>query len=240
MPGTELELDGLSVRYGSIEAVRGVSLSVREGEVVSLIGANGAGKSSTLSAVAGLVPLAGGSITFAGETLGGRSPEQVVRRGLALSPEGRRVFASLTVEENLRLGATPIPREEYPERLAYVRELFPRLAERGDQPAGTLSGGEQQMLAIGRALMSKPRMLLLDEPSMGLAPIVVKQVFSLIERLREQGLTMLLVEQDVAGALSVANRAYVMVHGAIVREGNAGEVRDSQDLRDLYLGPEAE
>jgi branched-chain amino acid transport system ATP-binding protein len=235
-----LEVNEVTVRYGGIEAIRAVSLTVGQGEVVTLLGVNGAGKTSTLAAVAGLVPAAAGRVTFDGRTVSGLRPEHVVRAGIALSPEGRRVFPRLTVAENLRLGGiTLASRAAVAERTAYVHDLFPRLRERSRQSAGTLSGGEQQMLAIARALMSKPRLLLLDEPSLGLAPIVVNQVFELLGRLREEGLTMLIVEQNARRALELADRAYVLVHGRIERAGTAADLLATTDLDALYLGAEA-
>jgi branched-chain amino acid transport system ATP-binding protein len=232
-----LEVSGITVRYGAIEAIRDVSLTVERGEVVTLLGVNGAGKTSTLAAVAGLVSPAAGSVSLDGQLVSGRRPEEIVRAGIALSPEGRRVFPRLTVAENLRLGGISLSsRSDSAERIEYVYDLFPRLRERAGQAAGTLSGGEQQMLAIARALMSKPRVLLLDEPSLGLAPIVVSQVFGLLERLRGEGLTMLLVEQNARRALELADRAYVLVHGRMERSAPADELLEATDLDALYLG----
>ncbi len=233
-----LDVLGLSVTYGAIKAVCGVSLRVEEGETVALLGANGAGKSSTLNAVAGLVPASGGEVRLNGKRIDGLDPEQVVRRGIALAPEGRRVFATLTVGENLRLGGSVVPdkvrRDELEDR---VLGLFPKLSERFGQGAGSLSGGEQQMLAIGRALMADPNVLLLDEPSLGLAPIVVDQIFELIGRMKNAGTTMLLVEQEVRRALEVADRAYVLVHGQVRAQGSATELLANTNLEALYLGP---
>jgi branched-chain amino acid transport system ATP-binding protein len=232
-----LAVESLVVRYGPIVAVREVSLRVEQGEIVALLGANGAGKSSFLNAVAGLVPVAAGRIVFRGEELQGLPPERIVKRGLALTPEGRRVFPRLSVADNLRLGAVPqrssVAADEARER---VHELFPVLRERSDQLAGTLSGGQQQMLAIGRSLMAGPELLLLDEPSLGLAPILVDQIFDLLARLREQRVTILLVEQNVHRALELADRAYVLVGGIVEREGPAATLRASAEIERAYLG----
>lgn len=232
-----LELSGVEVRYGGIRAVRGVSLSVAEGEMVCLIGANGAGKTTTLKAIAGLVPTAAGSIRYAGDTIGGVRPFALVRRRLALVPEGRGVFGALTVAENLAMGAYV---RDDPAGIAEDRErmlgLFPRLKERYEQTAGTLSGGEQQMLAIARALMSRPRMLLLDEPSMGLAPLIVEKIFEIVVAVARQGVTVLLVEQNALLALNVCQRAYVMESGEITLSGPAADLRDDPKVRAAYLG----
>jgi branched-chain amino acid transport system ATP-binding protein len=232
-----LSVRGLRVEYGPIKAVRSVDLRVEQGEIVALLGANGAGKSSLLNAVAGLVPAAGGSVLLDERELLGVAPERVVRRGIALVPEGRRVFPRLSVGDNLRLGGA-IRRDA--RGLAADRErilaLFPILGKRLHQEAGTLSGGEQQMLAIGRALMSRPRLLLLDEPSLGLAPIVVGGIFRLLEELRRDGATLLLVEQNVHLALSIADRGYVMATGRIQSEGAAAELRQSGGIEEAYLG----
>ena len=233
-----LEVAGLEVRYGAIRAVREISLRVEPGELVALLGANGAGKSSTLMCIAGALRASAGSIRLAGEDVTTTSPEGMVRRGVATVPEARNVFPDLTVAENLRLGAY-IRRHD---RSAVAKQwdkmlaLFPRLAERSSQPAGTLSGGEQQMLVIARAMMSQPSILLLDEPSLGLAPTIVDQIFEMIQALRSSGLTILLVEQNAAKALAVADRAYVMRLGQIAREGSAGEISAATDLHSLYLG----
>jgi branched-chain amino acid transport system ATP-binding protein len=234
---TLLEVDDLSVRYGSLVAVSRVSLRVDEGSIVTVLGANGAGKSSLLGAVAGLVPSAAGRIVFDGRAIANLPAERVVRLGVALVPEGRRVFARLTVSDNLRLGAAArrdgaavaADRER-------VLELFPVLRDRLWQAAGTLSGGQQQMLAIGRALMSRPRLLLLDEPSLGLAPIVVEQIFALVGRLREEGVTVLLVEQNAHRALALADDAYVLASGRVEVSGRAADVRASSDVERAYLG----
>lgn len=233
-----LEITGLSVNYGTIRAVRGISLTVARGELVSLLGANGAGKSSTIKCIAGALKAAGGAITLEGRDITAANPEQVIRAGLATVPETRDVFPDLTVAENLMLGAYIHRRDQSGNRqnLERLHTLFPRLAERSNQPAGTLSGGEQQMLVIARALMARPRVLLLDEPSLGLAPAIVERIFEMIATLKKSGLTILLVEQNVNQALSIADRAYVMRLGAIVASGTAEEVRSGSDLSAHYLG----
>ncbi|GBD15845.1 High-affinity branched-chain amino acid transport ATP-binding protein LivF [bacterium HR26] len=231
-----LAVTDLTVQYGGIRAVDGVSFHVAEGELVALIGANGAGKSSTLRAIAGLAPVAGGDIVLDGVSIRGVPTHELPRRGLALVPEGRRVFADLSVLDNLYLGAYSRPRHEIVESLRQVYELFPILRERSDQAAGTLSGGEQQMLAIGRALMSRPRILLLDEPSLGLAPVIVRQVLALLRQLRERGVTILLVEQNARLALEVADRGYVMHTGRIVMSGPARELAANPEVRERYFG----
>ena len=230
-----LEVTGLTVRYGPILAVRDVGLTVEEGELVALLGANGAGKTSTLAAICGLHRARSGSIRFRGEEISRLSPERIVRGGVALAPEGRRLFAGLSVAENLRIGGA-IGRADgsYRDRLL---ELFPVLGARLDQSAGSLSGGEQQQLAIARALMSRPRLLLLDEPTLGLAPMLVRAVFDLIARLREQeGVSVLLVEQNVHQALNACDRAYVMRAGRIEAEGTPEELRGSPRIEQAYLG----
>jgi branched-chain amino acid transport system ATP-binding protein len=232
-----LAVERLVVRYGPIVAVREVSFRVGQGEIVALLGANGAGKSSTLNALAGLVPVSAGRVVFDGAEIQRLPPERIVRRGLALTPEGRRVFPRLSVADNLRLGAVPQhDRVAVEEARRRVLELFPPLAQRLDQHAGTLSGGQQQMLAIGRSLMAGPKLLLLDEPSLGLAPILVDQIFDLLARLREQGTTVLLVEQNVHRALELADRAYVLANGVVEREGPAAELRASAEIERAYLG----
>lgn len=231
-----LEVDGLVVRYGPIAAVQGVSFHVDEGEVVALIGANGAGKSSTLRAIVRLVPAAEGEVRLEGRSLRATPTHQLPRRGLVLVPEGRRVFGELSVLDNLMLGAYSRSRAEIAASLRQVYALFPVLQERGSQRAGTLSGGEQQMLALGRALMARPRVLLLDEPSLGLAPAVVRQVFMLLRRLREAGVTLLLVEQNARMALELADRAYILQSGRIVMSGRADELARSDEVRRRYLG----
>ncbi|BCH26270.1 ABC transporter ATP-binding protein [Mesorhizobium sp. L-8-3] len=235
-----LEVSGLDVRYGAINAVRGISLSAAKGELITLLGANGAGKTSTLMCIAGALKATSGSVRLDGEDLTSAKPETVVRRGIATVPETRDVFPDLTVDENLTLGSY-IRRSDaagVAEDRARMFELFPRLAERAAQPAGTLSGGEQQMLVIARAMMSRPKVLLLDEPSLGLAPVIVDQIFAMIATLKASGLTIVLVEQNVAKALSVADRAYVMRLGRIAASGTADEIGAATDLGALYLGGE--
>ena len=234
--GTMLKVEDLHVYYGSIHAIKGVSFEVNEGEIVTLIGANGAGKSTTLNTVGGLLKARSGKISFMDKDLHGIGADKVVAQGMALCPEGRRVFQHMTVLENLEMGAYTRPSSEVADSLEKVYELFPRLKERYRQVAGTLSGGEQQMLAMGRALMSKPRLMMLDEPSMGLAPILVKQIFSIIEDMNKQGTTIPLVEQNAQMALSVANRAYVLETGRITASGDAGELAESEEIKKAYLG----
>ena len=231
-----LEVQDLNVYYGPIHAVKGVSFSVGEGEIVTLIGANGAGKSTILKTVSGLMHPKQGSIEFLGRRIGGTQPHKIVQMGLAQVPEGRRVFTRLTVEENLDMGAFTAPAGQLAESKEAVFEQFPRLKERRKQVAGTLSGGEQQMLAMGRALMSKPRLMMLDEPSMGLAPILVEQVFDIIRSLHEGGTTILLVEQNAEMALSIADRAYVLETGKITLSGTGKELAASEQVRKAYLG----
>ncbi|MBP1584453.1 MAG: ABC transporter ATP-binding protein [Lachnospiraceae bacterium] len=233
---TVLKVENLHVYYGSIHAIKGVSFEVGEGEIVTLIGANGAGKSTTLNTVGGLLKPREGSIEFEGKSILGVAPHKVVSEGMALCPEGRRVFAQLSVKENLEMGAYTRPASEIPETLAKVYEQFPRLKERETQMAGTLSGGEQQMLAMGRALMSKPRLLMLDEPSMGLAPILVDQIFEIIETLNKAGTTILLVEQNAQMALSIAHRAYVLETGRIVNTGTGKDLLNDDSVKKAYLG----
>ena len=239
MPAAEplLAIEKLVVRYGAVQAVRGISLEVFSGEVVGLIGPNGAGKTSTLAAIFGLVPTASGRILFDGAPLAGLPPEKVVRRGLALVPEGRQVFGTLTVGENLRLGATPRPdRHSLDDDLAQVFTLFPVLERYLDTHAGRLSGGEQQQLAIGRALLSKPRLLLLDEPSLGLAPLVIDSVFDAIDELRRSGVTVLLVEQNAARTVEFADRTYLLRSGEIALSGTRDVLAGKIDLAHAYLG----
>jgi branched-chain amino acid transport system ATP-binding protein len=232
-----LSVRNLQVRYGDLVGVADVSLEVAEGAVVALLGSNGAGKTTTLNAIAGLVPPAGGSIDFAGQAIGGQPAYAIVARGLALSPEGWRLFVQQTVEQNLLLGATVLrDRRRIPVLLERVYGLFPRLAERRRQRAGTLSGGERQMLATGRALMSDPRLLMLDEPSLGLAPAVVESMYETLRRLRGQGLTLLLAEQAVELALEVADHAYVLQTGRTVLEGKASDLAQDADVQRIYLG----
>ncbi|CUI42661.1 LIV-I protein F [Achromobacter xylosoxidans] len=238
MPDVMLKVDNLSVAYGGVQAVRDVSLQVRPGEIAALLGANGAGKSSTLLAIIGSVKPKEGRIVFEGRDITGTPPDQLVKQGIAMIPEGARVFARQPVEQNLRLGAYTVRDERvYRERLDKVYALFPRLKERREQLAGTMSGGERQMLAIGRALMSGPRLLLIDEPSLGLSPLLVEQVFDALAALnRDDGLSVLLVEQNMAQALEVAARAYVMQSGRVALSGNAAELAASDEVRQAYLG----
>ena len=231
-----LQVKDLQVYYGSIHAVKGVSFEVREGEIVTLIGANGAGKSTVLNTVSGLLHPQSGSVIFDGHDLRGVPPHKIVKRGLAQVPEGRHVFLEMTVEENLEMGAYTQPASSIQADIKDVYRRFPRLAERHKQVAGTLSGGEQQMLAMGRALMSKPRLLMLDEPSMGLAPILVQQIFDIIRELHAAGTTILLVEQNAQAALSVADRAYVLETGSISLSGTGAELMASDAVRKAYLG----
>ena len=230
-----LKIDDINVFYGSIHAIKGISLEVNEGEIVTLIGANGAGKTTTLHTVSGLLRPRSGSIQFCGEDITKVPAHKLVERGLAHCPEGRRVFLQMTVQENLDMGAY-IRRDDFSARLDEVYELFPRLKERRKQVAGTLSGGEQQMLAMGRALMSKPKLLMLDEPSMGLAPILVEQIFDIIKNLHAIGTTILLVEQNAQAALSIADRAYVLETGKITLSGTGAELAKSDEVRKAYLG----
>ena len=231
-----LSVQDLNVFYGPIHAVKGVSFSVDEGEIVTLIGANGAGKSTILKTISGLMRPKQGSIEFLGKTISGTQPHKIVQMGLAHVPEGRRVFTQLTVEENLEMGAFTAPTNQIAESKEAVFAQFPRLKERRRQVAGTLSGGEQQMLAMGRALMSKPRLMMLDEPSMGLAPILVEQVFDIIRALHQGGTTILLVEQNAEMALSIADRAYVLETGRITLSGTGKELAESESVRKAYLG----
>ena len=234
--GTMLKVDDLQVYYGSIHAVKGISFEVNEGEIVTLIGANGAGKSTTLNTVAGLLKPRAGSIEFEGESLVGVPAHKMVPKGIALCPEGRRVFTEMSVKENLEMGAFTRNDAEAKESRKMVYDRFPRLRERKGQSAGTLSGGEQQMLAMGRALMSKPKLLMLDEPSMGLAPLLVEQIFDIIGELNRAGTTILLVEQNAQMALSIATRAYVLETGHIVKEGDAHALMNDDAVRKAYLG----
>ena len=232
-----LELNDVQARYGAIIALRGVSINVSKGELVALLGVNGAGKSTTLGCVAGVLRPWQGSISFEGTSILGKSPEQIARLGISLVPEGRDIFPSLTVEENLRLGAfTHREKSEYRRNLDEVYDLFPVLKERLQQPGGTLSGGEQQQLAIARALMSSPRLLMLDEPSLGLAPALVDQIFELIARLHQRGVTILLVEQNVDRTLEIVDRAYLMNTGLIESQGTAAQLRTHADIESVYMG----
>ena len=231
-----LKVDDIHVYYGNIHAIKGISFEVNEGEIVTLIGANGAGKSTTLNTVAGLMKPRSGAITFEGQQVAGMPASKIVPQGMALCPEGRRVFQQMTVRENLEMGGYTRPAGEISASLDDVFERFPRLKERHRQIAGTLSGGEQQMLAMGRALMSKPRLLMLDEPSMGLAPLLVEQIFDIIGELNRAGTTILLVEQNAQMALSIANRAYVLETGNIVKSGDSHLLMNDDDVRKAYLG----
>lgn len=236
-----LEVKDLNVRYGGIHAVKGVSLSIPKGKIVTLIGANGAGKSSTIRAIAGLVKNVEGEILFSGRdgqtSIRGLPPENMVRRGIALSPEGRRILPHLTVLENLRLGAyTRSDKERIEDDIEYVYGLFPRLKERSWQKGGTLSGGEQQMLAVGRALMSRPDLVMLDEPSLGLAPILVREIFDIIHQINAEGKTVLLVEQNAFAALKIAHYAYILEVGRIVLEGEGRELLNNPQVKAAYLG----
>jgi len=235
--GTMLKIEDINVYYGAIHAIKGVSLEVNEGEIVTLIGANGAGKSTTLRTISGLLKPKTGTISFAGKKIGGMAAQNIVKAGISQVPEGRRIFANMTVLENLDLGAF-IRKDKagIQEDLGQVFERFPRLEERKSQEAGTLSGGEQQMLAMGRALMSRPRLLLLDEPSMGLAPLLIKEIFSIIKDINKTGTTVLLVEQNANMALSIAHRAYVLETGRITLSGDAKQLAASADVRKAYLG----
>ena len=234
---TLLRVDGIEVGYGDLTAVRDVSLEVREGEAVALIGANGAGKTTTLRAISGLLPLRRGRIEFEGQRLDGLGPAEIVARGIAHVPEGRQLFPTMTVRENLELGArTRAARDARGQTLERVFELFPRLRERGAQLAGTLSGGEQQMCAIGRGLMSRPRLLMLDEPSLGLAPVLVKAIFEDLGRINGQGLTVLLVEQNVLRSLHLAHRGYVLENGRMTLSGSRGDLLASGHIKQAYLG----
>ncbi len=232
-----LEVKDLRVSYGGIEALRGVSFSVEEGQIVTLIGANGAGKSTTLRTICGIVRARSGAITYDGQSIFGLDTQKVVQRGIAMVPEGRRVFANLTVLENLKIGAY-LRKDEagIKSDLERVNTLFPRLQERSWQLAGTLSGGEQQMLAVGRALMTRPKLLMMDEPSLGLAPLVVKDIFSIIRQLSAQGITILLIEQNANAALHAAHYGYVMQTGSIILEDTGEKLLNNQSVQEAYLG----
>ena len=231
-----LKVDDINVYYGSIHAIKGVSFEVQEGEIVTLIGANGAGKSTTLNTISGLLHSKTGSVTFLGENLAKVPAHKIVSKGLALVPEGRRIFLQMTVQENLEIGAYTQSGTTADADLEKVYAQFPRLKERYRQVAGTLSGGEQQMLAMGRALMSRPKLLMLDEPSMGLAPILVEQIFEIIQNLHKAGTTILLVEQNAQAALSVADRGYVLETGKVVTTGTGAELLASPVIKKAYLG----
>lgn len=232
-----LKIDDINVYYGAIHALKGISLEVAQGEIVTLIGANGAGKSTTLRTISGLLKPRTGSITFEGQTISGRKAHEIVRLGISQVPEGRRIFTEMTVMENLDLGAfIRKDKDGIQQDIKHVFELFPRLEERQNQVAGTLSGGEQQMLAMGRALMSRPKLLLLDEPSMGLAPLLIKEIFAIIENINQSGTTVLLVEQNANMALSIASRAYVLETGRITLKGDAKKLAASDEVKKAYLG----
>ncbi len=230
-----LEIRDLQVRYGGIEAVKGISFDVPEGEIVTLIGANGAGKSSTLRAISGLVKPASGSISFHGEDITGKDANEIVSKGVILVPEGRRIFPDLTVLENLKIGAY-LRKDDITEDLNWVYDLFPRLKERSWQAGGTLSGGEQQMLAVGRALMSRPKVIMMDEPSLGLAPIIVKGIFDIIKEINKQGVTVLLIEQNANMALKTAHHGYVLETGRITLTGTGEELLTNEAVKAAYLG----
>ncbi len=232
-----LKVNDVKVSYGGIQAVKGVSLEVREGELVSLIGSNGAGKTTTMKAITGLLPLGGGHIELAGQTIDGQGPWDLVRQGLAMVPEGRGVFTRMTIVENLQMGAyIRDDNAAIADDIERVFTTFPRLKERRDQLAGTMSGGEQQMLAMGRALMSRPKVLLLDEPSMGLSPLMVDKIFEVIQEVSAQGVTILLVEQNASRALQIADRGYVMESGLMTLSGDAHEMLHDPKVREAYLG----
>jgi len=230
-----LEIKNLVVSYGGIEAVKNISLDVPKGEIVTLIGANGAGKSTTLKTVAGIVKPKSASIIFKGNEITGKTPDYIVKQGITLVPEGRRVFPNLTVKENLRMGAY-LRKDRLDDDFAYVYSLFPRLKEREWQYAGTLSGGEQQMLAVGRALMSKPELIMMDEPSLGLAPLVVKSIFDIIKEINNNGITVLLIEQNANMALQAAHTAYVLETGEITMTGTGSELLADERVKEAYLG----
>ncbi len=231
-----LKVENINVYYGSIHAIKNVSFEVSQGEIVTLIGANGAGKSTTLQTVSGLLHSKTGSITFLGEKLDNVPAHKIVTKGIAHVPEGRRIFLQMSVEENIQMGAYTRPSSEYDEVLAEVYDHFPRLKERRKQIAGTLSGGEQQMLAMGRAMMSRPKLLMLDEPSMGLSPIMVDEVFEIIKAFHKSGTTILLVEQNANKSLAISDRAYVLENGSINLSGTGKELLESEEIKKAYLG----
>ena len=234
--GNILNVNNINVYYGAIHAIKGISFNVEEGEIVTLIGANGAGKSTTLNTISGLLRSKTGDISFMGSSISKMSPNKIVQSGLVMVPEGRRIFLGLTVEENLEMGAYTRPKAEIKSSLEEVYELFPRLKERRTQIGGTLSGGEQQMLAMGRSLMAKPKLMMLDEPSMGLAPLLVDLIFEIIADLHKAGATILLVEQNAQAALSIADRAYVLETGKIVKTGPGRDLISDPDIKKAYLG----
>ena len=231
-----LKVEDINVYYGAIHAIKGISFEVNEGEIVTLIGANGAGKSTTLKTISGILHSRGGDVLFDGNDISHIAPHKLISMGIAHVPEGRRIFQQLTVKENLEMGAYTRPNSEVKESLENVYERFPRLKERQKQVAGTLSGGEQQMLAMGRALMSRPKLMMLDEPSMGLSPLLVQQIFDIIKELNQAGTTILLVEQNAKMALSIADRAYVLETGKIVMEGDAKSLLSDASVKKAYLG----
>ena len=231
-----LQFENVSTFYGKIQALHGVNVEVRQGEIVTLIGANGAGKSTLLMTLCGSPQASSGSIKYLGEELVGQDSSQIMRKSIAVVPEGRRVFSRLTVEENLSMGGFFTAKGDYQEQMDKVLGLFPRLKERFNQRGGTMSGGEQQMLAIGRALMSKPKLLRLDEPSLGLAPIIIQQIFDIIEQLRKDGVTVFLVEQNANQALKIADRAYVLENGRVVMQGTGEALLTDPKVREAYLG----
>ena len=230
-----LEIKNLSVSYGGIEAIKNISFDVEEGKIVTLIGSNGAGKSSTLRSIAGIVKAKQGEVLFEGKNILGMSPDQIVKAGITLVPEGRKVFPNLTVLENLKIGAY-LRKDNINSDIEYVYSLFPRLRERSWQLAGTLSGGEQQMLAVGRALMAKPKLIMMDEPSLGLAPLVVKGIFDIIEQINKEGITVLLIEQNANMALKAAHNAFVMQTGEITMRGTGAELLANDEVKEAYLG----
>lgn len=235
MSETILKISDLQVNYGGIEAVKGISLDVPEGEIVTLIGANGAGKSSTLRTIAGLVKPKAGTIEFKGENITGMDPTSIVTKGITLVPEGRKIFPDLTVLENLKIGAY-LRNDDLTDDLNWVYDLFPRLKERSWQAGGTLSGGEQQMLAVGRALMNRPKVIMMDEPSLGLAPIIVRGIFDIIKEINKQGVTVLLIEQNANMALKTAHLGYVMETGRITMQGSGQELLEDDRVKEAYLG----
>lgn len=230
-----LSVNGLQVNYGGIQAVKDISFKVNEGEIATLIGANGAGKSTTLRSIAGLTKPAAGEVHLFSENITGLSPDQIVPKGITLVPEGRRIFPDLTVLENLKIGAY-LRKDPLDEDIRWVYDLFPRLKERSWQAAGTLSGGEQQMVAVGRALMSRPKLLMMDEPSLGLAPIIVKGIFDIIKEINKQGMTVLLIEQNANMALKIADSAYVLETGRLTLEGSGSELLNNDAIKKAYLG----
>lgn len=235
MNSSFLKIEELKINYGGIEAVKGISMDVPQGEIITLIGANGAGKSSVLRSISGLVKPKSGRILFDGEEITGKDPAYIVSKGLTLVPEGRKIFPDLTVKENLKIGAY-LRKDDISEDLKWVYSLFPRLKEREWQEGGTLSGGEQQMLAVGRALMSRPKVIMMDEPSLGLAPLVVRDIFKIIKTVNEQGITVLLIEQNANLALQTADYAYVLETGRITKSGTGSELLNDESIKEAYLG----